>query len=81
MNSCPAKVQCYKDVYDIDYEEPSGNFFDDDLWGDWFDETPMDETPVDQMPVHATPVYSTPAYSTPVHTTTAHETPVHPKSG
>ncbi|KAJ5957998.1 uncharacterized protein N7479_005148 [Penicillium vulpinum] len=52
---CPAKAQCYKDVYAMDYEESTGDFFDDDFWGNWIDETPAHETPVHTTPAHATP--------------------------
>lgn len=54
----------------MDYEEPSMDFFDD-IWGNWYDETPVDGTPVDE-----TPVYETPVKGTPVHVIHAHETPV-----
>ncbi|KAK4868544.1 hypothetical protein LT330_006746 [Penicillium expansum] len=63
---CPAKAQCYKDVYAMDYEEPPDDFFDDDFWGNWYDETSVDETPVDATPAHATPAHETPMKETPV---------------
>ncbi|KAJ9490452.1 hypothetical protein VN97_g2803 [Penicillium thymicola] len=61
---CPAKAQCYKDVYAMDYVEPADDFFDDDFWGNWYDETPVDEPPV-----HATPVKETPMHATHVNET------------
>lgn len=67
MNSCPAKAQCYKDVYAMDYVEPADDFFDDDFWGNWDDWD--DETPVDEPPVHATPAKGTPVKETPVNET------------
>ncbi|KAJ5873124.1 hypothetical protein N7455_003667 [Penicillium solitum] len=64
---CPAKAQCYKDVYAMDYVEPADDFFDDDFWGNWDDWD--DETPVDEPPVHATPAKGTPVKETPVNET------------
>lgn len=69
MNSCPEKAQCYKDVYAMDYEESAMNFFDDGIWGNWYDEAPMDEIPMDEIPIHPTPVKETPVHATPTHTT------------
>ncbi|CAI7571756.1 unnamed protein product [Penicillium viridicatum] len=66
---CPAKAQCYKDVYAMDYVEPTDDFFDDDFWGNWYDEMPVDEPPVYETPVHATPVKGTPVHATPVNET------------
>ncbi|KAI1832389.1 hypothetical protein DTO006G1_8155 [Penicillium roqueforti] len=66
---CPEKAQCYKDVYAMDYEESAMNFFDDDIWGNWYDEAPMDEIPMDEIPIHPTPVKETPVHATPTHTT------------
>ncbi|OQE35443.1 hypothetical protein PENCOP_c013G01829 [Penicillium coprophilum] len=57
---CPAKVQCYKDVYDMDYKEPDEDFFGDDFWGDWNDETPAHETPVHAPPAHETSLHAAP---------------------
>ncbi|CAI7642889.1 unnamed protein product [Penicillium bialowiezense] len=34
---CPAKATCYRNVYDMDYEEPPEELWDDDFWGDWLD--------------------------------------------
>ncbi|KAJ5981536.1 hypothetical protein N7522_013957 [Penicillium canescens] len=41
---CPAKAQCYQDVYNMTYEEPNllADPFDD-LWGNWEDDFPMDQ--------------------------------------
>lgn len=41
-NSCPAKVQCYKDVYAMDYEEPMEEFSEED-WNGWLDEISEDQ--------------------------------------
>ena len=74
MNSCPAKAQCYKNVYAMDYVEPADDFFDDDFWGNWDDETPVDEPPVYEPPVHATPAKGMLVKETPVHATPVNET-------
>ncbi|CAI7607661.1 hypothetical protein PCG10_006452 [Penicillium crustosum] len=71
---CPAKAQCYKNVYAMDYVEPADDFFDDDFWGNWDDETPVDEPPVYEPPVHATPAKGMLVKETPVHATPVNET-------
>lgn len=38
--SCPAKAQCYRNVYDMEYEEPAEDIFDDNFWGNWLDDVP-----------------------------------------
>ncbi|KAJ5146550.1 Protein of unknown function DUF3431 [Penicillium bovifimosum] len=38
---CPAKAQCYRDVYDMDYEDPVEGLFGEDFWGYWMDEIPF----------------------------------------
>ena len=38
--SCPAKAQCYRNVYNMDYEEPPEDPWGDDFWGDWIDDVP-----------------------------------------
>lgn len=53
----------------MDYVEPADDFFDDDFWGNWYDETPVDEPPVKGTPVHATPVKETAMHATPVNET------------
>ncbi|KAJ5500849.1 hypothetical protein N7463_008099 [Penicillium fimorum] len=62
---CPAKAQCYKDVYAMDYKEPYDDFFGNDIWGDWDDETPVDETPAHETPARAPPAHATPVQATP----------------
>lgn len=44
LSSCPAKAQCYQDVYNMKYEEPDplADPFDD-LWGNWGDDFPTDQ--------------------------------------
>ncbi|CAG7915580.1 unnamed protein product [Penicillium olsonii] len=37
---CPAKAQCYRNVYNMDYEEPPEDPWGDDFWGDWIDDVP-----------------------------------------
>ncbi|KAJ5795328.1 hypothetical protein N7457_001927 [Penicillium paradoxum] len=37
---CPTKVQCYKNVYDMDYEPPIEEFLGDAFWEDWMDKIP-----------------------------------------
>lgn len=50
----------------MDYVEPADDFFDDDFWGNWDDETPVDEPPVHATPAKGTPVKETPVHATPV---------------
>ncbi|KAJ5563102.1 hypothetical protein N7461_001863 [Penicillium sp. DV-2018c] len=38
---CPSKAQCYKDVYDMDYEDPVESLFGEDPW-EWMSEIPSD---------------------------------------
>lgn len=58
----------------MDYVEPADDFFDDDFWGNWDDETPVDEPPVYEPPVHATPAKGMLVKETPVHATPVNET-------
>lgn len=36
----------------MDYEEPAQDFFDDDFWGNWYDEMPVDDLLLEETPAN-----------------------------